>query len=627
MRPTTTSRNRTRTSPVLPSNRRADSARPTDHHSADARRASAPPNAAQASAPRGRPRSGSIREWTRQDGDRGFGVTFLDQHDERQYERCGLASEGWSRARAKVALEDFLQAVAQGTYTPTPDHSDTIDPDPLFEDYAAEVIAVHGDEVSEKYRAFLSNVLRNHLNPEFRGERLSAVNRAKRLTTFRSKQLRKMRQIRRAAERGNRLCRPNGQPLSLSERTINHVFHVLAFIIEKALWDDEIDIVFNAARNPNLHVRVPKRTYRDWLEPDEVISLLDAAELVDQPTRALTLVKTMQARRLRYELGMTVAQTAAEMGISEGGVCYLSRRERVEQVSMTRTIIAVLAASGTRSTELCRLRPIDLDFFHRKIRIPRAKTAAGIREIDMTPWLQRELKRYVASLRPDHDPEAPLFPTRRGNAFNKDTLNKRLKRVHDAAGEMRQTLKLPPLPTKLTAHVFRRTFITLMIEARAPLSYVQELAGHEDQATTVRIYNRVLKMRDTTRFGQAFDELMTNAIPTEILVARPEEEATASGDLHAIERPVDAPEAPNSPARSTSHSAGTRGVRMRIVADHNPADRQGRAAPSRAASFPAPARASASRSSSTDRPPPHARAVASTDAKTAPDSSASSPER
>jgi hypothetical protein len=50
------------------------------------------------------------------------------------------------------------------------------------------------------------------------------------------------------------------------------------------LWDDEIDVVFNAARNPNLHVRVPKRSYRDWLEPDELLSLLDAAELIDQPT-------------------------------------------------------------------------------------------------------------------------------------------------------------------------------------------------------------------------------------------------------------------------------------------------------------------------------------------------------
>jgi len=525
MQQTTTRSTRThrsQTTTLTPVRPRGADHNPWHQQAVGRRRAETPPVAAAtpaAAAPSGggRPRTGTVRAWDRQDGDRGFGVAFYDQFGERQYERCGLASEGWSRARAQVALEEFLQAVAEGTYAPTQDHSATAETDPLFVNWAAEVIAVHGDEVSDKHRRFLLNMFNNHLRPEFQTERLSAVNRAKRLSSFRTKQLRKMRQIRRAAERGTPLCRESGQPLSLSERTINHVFGVLAFILEKAVWDDEIEVTFNSARNPALRVRVPKRSYRDWLEADEVLSLLDGAELIDQPTRPTTLIKAIEARRLRRS--MTVAQTAAALGMSEGGVCYLCSREPVEQVSMTRTIVAVLAASGTRNTELCRLRPIDLDFIHSKIRIPRAKTAAGIREIDMTPWLQRQLETYVASLGPDYNPEAPLFPNGRGNPFNKDTLNKRLARVLSAVASLRRALKLPPLPTKLTAHVFRRTFITLMIEAGAPLSYVQELVGHEDQSTTVRIYNRVLRMRDRKQFGRAFDELMTNAVPAELLAA------------------------------------------------------------------------------------------------------------
>lgn len=35
------------------------------------------------------------------------GVAFYDQEGIRRYEPCGLASEGWSAARAEVALEDF----------------------------------------------------------------------------------------------------------------------------------------------------------------------------------------------------------------------------------------------------------------------------------------------------------------------------------------------------------------------------------------------------------------------------------------------------------------------------------------------------------------------------------------
>ncbi len=516
----------------------------------------------------GRPRRGTIREWVRQDGDRGFGVAFYDQSGERQYERCGLESEGWSRARAEVALEDFLQAVARGTYAPATDRSGTADPDPLFLNYSVELIAAHGDEVGEKHREFLWNILRNHLMPEFREERLSAVNTAKRLKSFRSKQLSKMRQIRRAAERGTPLRRANRQRLALSERTINHVFSVIGFVIEQAKWDDEIAVVFNAARNPALHVEVPKPTYRDWLEVDEFLSLLDAAELVDQPTRPVTLMQALEARRLRRELGMTVAQTAAKLAIPEARVYYLCSRERVEQVSMTRTIVAVLGASGTRNTELCRLRPIDLDFVHAKIRIPDAKTAAGIREIDMTPWLQKQLEEYVTSLGPDYNPEHPLFVNERGNSFNKDTLNKRLGRVLRAVTLLRRSRKLPPLPTKLTAHAFRRTFITLMIEARAPLSYVQELVGHEDLATTVRIYNRVLKMRDRKQFGRAFDELMANAVPAEVLATTHGEGDVAFDGLHVIGRGEYEVPASRNHARATTHSTAKRSVRMRMVVTH-----------------------------------------------------------
>jgi hypothetical protein len=269
---------------------------------------------------------------------------------------------------------------------------------------------------------------------------------------------------------------------------------------------------------------------------------------------------------------MTVKETAAALGISEGGVCYLCSRERVEQVSMTRTIIAVLAASGTRNTELCRLRPIDLDFAHSKIRIPRAKTAAGVREIDMTPWLQRQLEAYVDSLGPDYDPEGPLFPNGRGNAFDKDSLNKRLKRVHRAVADMRRVLRLPPLPTKLSAHVFRRTFITLMIEAGAPLSYVQELVGHEDQATTVRIYNRALRNRDHKRYGRAFDELMANAVPAELVAAerrkREDEEAEPFGDVQPLQLVSTEPSRPDGGSRATTYTTGTGTMRMRMVVAH-----------------------------------------------------------
>jgi hypothetical protein len=54
-----------------------------------------------------------------------------------------------------------------------------------------------------------------------------------------------------------------------------------------------------------------------------------------------------------------------------------------------------------------------------------------------------------------------------------------------------------------------------MLEAGAPVPYVQAQVGHEDATTTLKIYAQVLKRRDRKRHGQAFDALMTtNAVPS-----------------------------------------------------------------------------------------------------------------
>ena len=53
-----------------------------------------------------------------------------------------------------------------------------------------------------------------------------------------------------------------------------------------------------------------------------------------------------------------------------------------------------------------------------------------------------------------------------------------------------------------------------MLEAGAPVPYVQEQVGHEDANTTLKIYAQVLKRRDRKRHGEAFDALMTDAVPS-----------------------------------------------------------------------------------------------------------------
>jgi len=258
---------------------------------------------------------------------------------------------------------------------------------------------------------------------------------------------------------------------------------------------------------------IRKKDVRDWLEPDEILSLLEAAELIDNPVRPETLQKAEEVRRLRDGEKLTIKQIAAEIGMSEGGVCWIYERRRGRVASSRRAIIATLAASGTRNTELCNVRWSDLDFQHGKIRVRQSKTARGVREVDMTPWLRDELLTYRASR--DHvSAEAPAFPTASGGFRDKDNLNRRvIGPVERAAVKLRAEQGLPPPPTKVSAHAFRRAYITLMAEAGAPITYVQDQVGHESARLTLEIYARVSRSRDRANWGHAFDGLMAGALP------------------------------------------------------------------------------------------------------------------
>lgn len=86
-----------------------------------------------------------------------------------------------------------------------------------------------------------------------------------------------------------------------------------------------------------------------------------------------------------------------------------------------------------------------------------------------------------------------MFPTRDGTLRDKSNLNRRvIGPVQRAAGELRHQQQLPALSTGLSAHVFRRTYATLMIEAGAPPRHVQRQLG--PQARNRRKFDLLPKM-------------------------------------------------------------------------------------------------------------------------------------
>ena len=172
-----------------------------------------------------------------------------------------------------MELENFLRLVEAGAYVPTPDARPTEEQDPLFGGFARAFLAEHAVEIGPKTRAFYANLLENHLAPYFDKRRLSQISWSS-IDAYKKQRLMLMQRIRAARAGGHPLRSEDGQPLKLSERTINHSIELLALILDEAVRRSDIRLTAHPTRDKKLRVKVPKKSVRDWLEPDEILSLL-----------------------------------------------------------------------------------------------------------------------------------------------------------------------------------------------------------------------------------------------------------------------------------------------------------------------------------------------------------------
>lgn len=84
-----------------------------------------------------------------------------------------------------------------------------------------------------------------------------------------------------------------------------------------------------------------------------------------------------------------------------------------------------------------------------------------------------------------------VFLNKDGIPFQQGTLNKALRRIiRDANIEAADNEDIPMLPP-FSCHCFRSTFVTRCAEKKVPIEVVMKQVGHDDKATTLRIYTTV----------------------------------------------------------------------------------------------------------------------------------------
>jgi hypothetical protein len=106
----------------------------------------------------------------------------------------------------------------------------------------------------------------------------------------------------------------------LGPSSIRKLIDALATILEDAVEDELIDR--NPARGKRMRVRVPKPS-RSFLEMDELVAIIEAAEELDRPPAVAVLVtgSTTRDRVARHAaFGARPADIASELGLAKSTV-------------------------------------------------------------------------------------------------------------------------------------------------------------------------------------------------------------------------------------------------------------------------------------------------------------------
>ncbi len=452
-----------------------------------------------------------IKRYRKRDGQHVYGLR-IRADGERYWIPLGAEREGWNDVRAADRRDEITALIRRGAWRP-PNRFE-LDPrekNPGFHEFASDWLRRYRRTVDPSTADTAEYMLSHHLLPFLHTYRLDEIDFGV-LSAYAAHKLERNEEIEAARTAGVTLRDGAGRPRrSLSPRTINMTLDLTARIFNDAVKRGLL--LGNPASDRDLRLKVTNRK-GNFLEADELLALIEAAAAIDEPASKDTLARAELARRMRGH-GKTWKEIAAELGVAQTTAIWLaSRRHKPGHASARRAILATLGSAGLRNSEACELNLGDLDFAHGVIHVRDAKTEAGVRQVNMTPWLHDELLAYRAS-RPEAQLDEPAFPTRSGARRDRRNINRRvIAPAVRAANALRATRKLPALPGSITAHTFRRTFITLMLEAGAPVPYVQAQVGHEDPTTTLQIYAQVLRRRDRRRHGEAFDALMADAVPS-----------------------------------------------------------------------------------------------------------------
>jgi integrase/recombinase XerD len=152
-----------------------------------------------------------------------------------------------------------------------------------------------------------------------------------------------------------------------------------------------------------------------------------------------------------------------------------------------RTILMTLYSTGMRRSELCHLRPEDIDKERMIVRIRQGKGGKD-REVPLSPKLLEQLRTYYRSVKVRNGWMFPSLQTRRSDQPITQ------KAVWHAC---REATRRAGITKAVHPHTLRHSFATHLFDSGAELPVIQTLLGHADpRDTMIYLHLATRKLRE-----------------------------------------------------------------------------------------------------------------------------------
>ena len=152
-----------------------------------------------------------------------------------------------------------------------------------------------------------------------------------------------------------------------------------------------------------------------------------------------------------------------------------------------RTILMTLYSTGMRRSELCHLRPEDIDKERMVVRIRQGKGGKD-REVPLSPKLHEQLRTYYRSVRRRN---GWLFPSVQSRRPDQPITQKTVWHA------CREATRRAGITKAVHPHTLRHSFATHLFDSGAELPVIQTLLGHADpRDTMIYLHLATRKLRE-----------------------------------------------------------------------------------------------------------------------------------